>query len=153
MLTWETADDINNAGFEAERSTDGRNWMRLAVVQPQPSHKYEYIDNPLTEGIYFYRIRQVDFDGTYKYSMVNMIRMNRDNKILVWPNPVTENLFIQAPFTNGSIDILDPGGRIIRKEIINATVTIIPVQQLAKGVYFIRIRRQDEVFTTRFIKE
>ncbi|MBL7723463.1 MAG: T9SS type A sorting domain-containing protein [Chitinophagaceae bacterium] len=154
LLTWKTSDGgINNARFEVERSTDGRNWMRLSVVQPQPSHEYEYMDNSVTDGIYFYRIKQVDVDGAYKYSIVNMIRMNRDNKILVWPNPVTENLFVQTPFAKGSMDIIDLSGRIIRKQIINSSVTTVPVQQLSKGVYFIRIRLQDEVFTTRFIKE
>jgi hypothetical protein len=153
FLTWKTSNEINNARFEVERSTDSRNWIKLSELQPQSSHEYEYTDNTVTDGIYFYQIKQVDINGHYKYSMVRMIRVNRDHKILIWPNPVTDNLYVQFPYTKGSLEITDMNGRIVRREIITNMVTTVPVQQLARGLYVITIRYDGTVLTEKFMKQ
>lgn len=152
LLSWKTSGEMNIARFETERSTDGRNWIKLSDVQPRSSHDYEFIDNTVTDGIYFYRVKQVDPDGDYTYSLVNMIKMNRDNKILIWPNPSTTHVFVQTPFVKGSMEIADMSGRILLRLNITSAVTVVPVEQFANGIYTIRITENKNIFTTRFVK-
>lgn len=152
LLQWKTAQEINNDRFEVQRSSDGRSWTKLAVVFPQSSLVYEYIDNTVTAGIYYYRIRQVDTDGNFKYSGVKAVRVTGDNKLFVWPNPAADYIYVQSPFAKGTIEITDISGRVVQKGILNNTVTSVPVGQLAKGLYTVIIRNEGSVFTKNFIK-
>ena len=153
LLKWKTEQEINNAYFEIQRSADGINWQKVTVVFPHPSHNYESVDNAVAAGIYYYRIKQVDIDGNYKYSIIKAIRTSGDNKIFIWPNPVNDNLYVQTPFATGSMEITDISGRIVRKEIITAKVTTIPVQQLTRGIYVIIVRHDGNMFTEKFVKQ
>lgn len=152
-MQWKTAQEINNAWFEVQRSTDGRNWIKLSVQYPQPSHDYKAIDYDVSSGICYYRVKQVDNDGNFIYSTIKAIKINGNNEFSLWPNPVTEYLFIETRLTNGTIEITDVSGKIMQKRIINTTITTLPVHQLAKGLYVVRIKRVGEVFTQKFIKE
>ena len=71
-LNWITATELNNSGFEIQKSTDNSNWGKLGFVSGNgtstTAHNYSYTDqNPIT-GKSYYRIKQIDFDGSYEYS-------------------------------------------------------------------------------------
>jgi hypothetical protein len=75
ILKWTTATELNNEGFEIERSTDNFNFIRVGFVEgngtTSESHNYSFTDNTLTiEGKYYYRLKQSDYDGTFEYSEV-----------------------------------------------------------------------------------
>ncbi|WP_202552017.1 T9SS type A sorting domain-containing protein [Ginsengibacter hankyongi] len=145
--------EINNANYEVERSTDGRNWIKIATVLPVPSHEYDYTDNAVAAGLYYYRIKQVDTNGSYNYSIIRVIKLNGDTRLSIWPNPVTNILFVQSNFTKGRFEITDASGKIIKKEIINNTLTTVPLQHLAKGIYTIRLYYNGGMFVEKFIKQ
>ena len=71
-LNWETATEINNLMFEIERRTEASEFTTIGYVdgagtttEPQ---SYSYIDRNVENGSYFYRLKQIDYDGTYEYS-------------------------------------------------------------------------------------
>jgi len=71
-LNWSTATETNNLMFEIERSTEGKEFYSIGFVnghgtttEPQ---EYYYIDNTVETATYFYRLKQIDFLGTYEYS-------------------------------------------------------------------------------------
>jgi hypothetical protein len=71
-LSWMTATETNNQGFSIERTTDGQSFEEIGYIsgygtttEPQ---SYSYIDSKLETGSYSYRLKQIDFDGTYEYS-------------------------------------------------------------------------------------
>lgn len=75
-LNWITATEINNKGFEIERSQNVQvskmNWERIGYVPgfgttTEPK-SYSYTDNKVATGTYHYRLKQIDFNGTFKYS-------------------------------------------------------------------------------------
>jgi len=72
FLKWNTATETNNKGFAIERSTDDKYFTQVAFVSGKgttvQSQSYAYTDNIPTEGLYYYRLRQVDFDGQVKVS-------------------------------------------------------------------------------------
>ncbi len=72
QLDWSTATETNNKGFEVERSTDNSVFSSIAFVQGNGTsterHSYSYVDNSTTNSKVYYRLKQIDFDGSYSYS-------------------------------------------------------------------------------------
>ncbi|MCC6549659.1 MAG: T9SS type A sorting domain-containing protein [Ignavibacteriaceae bacterium] len=72
QLRWSTASETNNHGFEIERSTDNQQFYSIGFVKgagsTQEPQEYIYTDSPDKPGTYYYRLKQTDLDGSYKYS-------------------------------------------------------------------------------------
>ncbi len=93
-LKWGTSSETNNYGFEIERSIDGTNFEMIDFIKgngtTSEESNYTYIDNSDIAGDYYYRIRQVDFDGTFEYSPVIRISMGAPHEFGLaqnYPNP------------------------------------------------------------------
>lgn len=71
-LNWVTASEKNNLGFEIERSSDGKQFIKIGFVSGNGTtlqlSSYSFIDENLQSNIYYYRLKQIDFDGTFEYS-------------------------------------------------------------------------------------
>lgn len=71
-LNWSTATELNNSGFEVQRTVAGNEFVTIGFVAgygtTTESKNYKFIDANLTSGFYTYRLKQVDFDGTFSYS-------------------------------------------------------------------------------------
>jgi hypothetical protein len=80
QLNWTTATETNNQGFEIERRSEGKSWSKIAVVQGKgtttQNSSYSYTDKSVTSGKYSYRLKQVDFDGTYSYSQETEVNLS-----------------------------------------------------------------------------
>ena len=74
VLNWSTATEINNRGFNIERSNDGSNWSTVGFVggkgTTSETSDYIFVDNKVNSGSYSYRLKQIDFDGSSSYSKV-----------------------------------------------------------------------------------
>jgi hypothetical protein len=74
VLNWITATETNNKGFDVEKSADGKNFVKVAFLQGAgnsvKSILYNYTDQSVAAGKYYYRLKQVDFDGSFSYSNV-----------------------------------------------------------------------------------
>ena len=90
-LNWETKSEINNDYFIVERSRDGFNWENLNQVDGAGNSVvsliYESFDNiPFVETSY-YRLKQVDFDGVFKYSNIQSVNLINGRELQMFPNP------------------------------------------------------------------
>ncbi len=93
-LNWTTATEKNNSGFEIQRKTDGRDWEVLGFAAgkgttTEPSD-YSYYDNLTSSGSFKYRLKQIDFDGSYEFSdeiSVNGVLPAEYNLTQNYPNP------------------------------------------------------------------
>ncbi|HRN54943.1 MAG TPA: DUF4082 domain-containing protein, partial [Agriterribacter sp.] len=102
-LTWQTASENNNLGFEIERSTDGTQWSTIGFVSAEGNSSsllsYTYNDNNVAPGRYYYRLRQVDIDGHFGYSTLVPVNLNGQPSGYVlqqnYPNPFHKNTRIQ----------------------------------------------------------
>ncbi|MEL6134252.1 MAG: hypothetical protein AAFR59_12890, partial [Bacteroidota bacterium] len=105
FLTWETANEVNNIGFDVERETQDGIFERIGFVpagKGQTSYRYTFVDDAPTYGLNTYRLKQQDVDGQYDYSTTLSINFDPgDAGVLLqtYPNPTTAalNLRIQSP--------------------------------------------------------
>jgi plastocyanin len=94
MLNWTTATEINNSGFEVERKQGNNSWNKIAFVNGNGTstyeRKYTYFDENLTSGKYSYRLKQIDFDGSFEYSKVVEVKFETPTQFDLaqnYPNP------------------------------------------------------------------
>ncbi len=91
-LTWTTTHESNVEKYEVERSPDGQGFLSVGSVAATGTaltQTYNWPDNAPLAGISFYRLKSVDFDGKFKYSIVLKIDRKAQKGISVYPNPVT----------------------------------------------------------------
>ncbi len=95
QLNWTTATETNNSGFEIERKSSGQeSWKNIGFVEGNGTstkiHTYSFTDNDPGSGSYSYRLKQIDFDGSYKYSKIVNVDVNAPLQFGLsqnYPNP------------------------------------------------------------------
>ena len=120
LLEWITASELNNERFEIWSSADGVNYSVIGEVNGQGTchveHRYEFTDRNPSGFLTYYKLRQVDFNGSAQWS--NVIAVSRSGLISVAPNPVENAVRIQFNFSHLqelSIQIADVSGRVVKK--------------------------------------
>jgi hypothetical protein len=93
-LTWKTATELNNSGFDVERKYSGKNWQKVVFVKGRGTtseiSEYSFVDKPEKTGVVQYRLKQMDLDGTYEYSKVVEVDLTLPDKYELsqnYPNP------------------------------------------------------------------
>jgi Secretion system C-terminal sorting domain len=150
-LTWKTASERNNRVFEVERKIMGNTdkFEKIGevkgVINSSAIHTYNFIDGaPQTDKNNYYRLRQVDLDGSSTFSKVIGIGGNSDKKgIKIYPNFVNQGLDVQIETANSvemTFDIIDISGKTVQslKKGQNTEGGKISTIGLSAGRYFVR---------------
>ena len=145
-LQWATASEINNSHFEIERSYDGRTFEMIGQVAGKVnSHQqmeYDFVDNGIhpSNNIAFYRLKQVDFNGTSEYSTIQFVRFDELGSGIyfsAYPNPasIELNIKIESNLIGSQFKIINALGQEVKQgELSNLNATI-DVSRLPKGSY------------------
>lgn len=166
-LNWVTASETNNNYFEIQRSTDNNNFTAIAQVKGAGNssiqNNYSYVDASLQPSTYYYRLKQVDFDGKYAYSQVRAVDLtNHSNNIVngVFPNPFNNQINITLNnIVNGNVEvrIMDVNGRVVAQLNQNTTSTAnnitINTTGIDKGMYFVEVVVGGEKSVHKIVKE
>ena len=135
-LNWRTATEINNDYFTLERSSDGRSFTELGTVtgagNSQKEIDYSFTDYAPTTGTNYYRLKQVDFDGSYTFSDVRSVEFDLDKEqILIYPNPLKGSLLNVSFFASSDLDTE------VNVEVIDVKGTLLLQQQsfMEKGTH------------------
>ena len=113
LLNWSTASELNNKGFEIERSSVNGQWSLVGFVEghgtTSEQQKYSYKDSSLTSGKYSYRLKQIDYDGSFKYSKEMEVDLSTPLKYLLeqnYPNPFNSTTTISYSIkTSGQVQL------------------------------------------------
>lgn len=153
QLTWVTASEINNEGFELQHSTDGQLWQVMDFIKGSGTtnveKKYSYQDSNPVVGTNYYRLKQVDYDGQFNFSKVATVLVANTSPVVIYPNPTTgkvELIGVDA----GELIIRNTIGQVVKQEVLKSNSFDISI--LEKGIYFIEIKTSNSLITKHIIK-
>lgn len=150
LLDWTTATESGNSHFEIEHSTDGSSFTYVGAVagagDALQEQRYNFLHESPAEGFNYYRLRQVDYDGTEALSEVREVSISAVNQMSVFPNPVNQELSVKG-FTGGPVRVLDMQGRTVLSQQLPAFGSL-RVAELPTGIYL--LQAGDE--TIRWVK-
>lgn len=152
ILLWSTASEINSSYFVVERSIDGYFFQEIDQIQgagtTSSTSNYQIFDDQPVSGISYYRLKQVDFDGTTEYFNTIAAYRNSQEEFTVFPNP-TSNSQLNIQFNSernagiASLQILDLlGQQVLSKQLQiqeGIQVFVVDVSGLLSGSYSLKI--------------
>lgn len=171
IVTWTTASEFNSNLFEVERAFDGKTFAAVGNVKAlgnnTSSSTYHYTDiNPLAQAngtIVYYRLKMVDKDGGYAYSTIVNVNWgtNVKDRITVFPNPFTKELFVTietANTTGAKVEWMDITGKIISTSMTEiekgaTAINVLPFEVLNPGIYFMSIEMDNTKTVYKVIKQ
>ena len=159
LLRWSTAQEINNRGFTVQHSADGQTWTDLGFVagagNSSTTTSYNYSHTTPNSGVNFYRLKQEDIDGRITYSPVATATIQSNAFFTIANNPGngTYKIFMQASAVNlTELQVADAAGRIILQEKTTTLNPVVDISRRAPGVYWLRIKKGDDIATVKLIK-
>ncbi|MBT9392654.1 T9SS type A sorting domain-containing protein [Hymenobacter sp. NST-14] len=157
-LNWNTAAELNNKHFEVQRSQDGKSFETILTTPGKgttnSASSYSEVDRRPLSGVSYYRLKQVDLDGTFAYSGIETVNFLSNGELVMYPNPVEEQLTIQvAGSTEGlQVRITDLTGRVISTQALTADGKL-NMADLKAGTYLVTVGRGDTSVTRRIVKK
>jgi hypothetical protein len=163
LLEWATSAELNNDYFELQRSVDGRSYEALTQVRGAGTHegllRYEQVDERPLPGLNYYRLKQVDFDGSFEYS--NVVSIQAEGKaggMNVFPNPAFEYVELGLPAAwqesrQIELTLRDVSGRVLRQwryALLDGPLQL-PVHDLAPGYYLLEAHNGREVLSEKLV--
>ncbi|MFN0203664.1 MAG: T9SS type A sorting domain-containing protein [Bacteroidia bacterium] len=153
LLQWATLSETNNDYFDIERSVDGSNFKTLGRVKgigdSQAPQFYQWEDETRLKEENYYRLKQVDIDGQYKYSATILLKNTNFLPISVYPNPAHDKLYVD--YNGGKVlnfSIISHVGQTLSSGDLT-TQKYLDISHLPKGIYFLHLGKE----TFKFIKE
>lgn len=167
LIEWTTATEKNNDFFVLERSHDAVNFKEIARVAGAGNSiepiDYAYIDYGARSGDNYYRLVQVDYDGTSTTSEIivaNCLGTNGEPEVLAYPNPFGDDLTLRFEnFGNiqAIVEVYDMLGRMVHTQKINCSQNdyevVLRLAGLSDGTYNVRISTADFVINRKVVKE
>ncbi|GAB4417620.1 MAG: hypothetical protein OHK0039_28190 [Bacteroidia bacterium] len=161
QLDWQTASEVNFSHFIMERSSDGSAFRPFGQQQaggaPDRAHTYHALDPAPAWGTNYYRLKQVDLDGSYQYSSVAQVLFTPDNRFVVGPSPFEDQLQVRfrgTAETDAVLILYTPDGRQVLQHAWKASPqrpATWPVPPLGAGIYLYEIRTGDQSYKGRLV--
>jgi Secretion system C-terminal sorting domain len=161
VLAWQTASEKDNAGFDIQRSSEGKNFETLGFMKgngtTQEKQSYSFIDeHPLS--ISYYRLRQIDLDGKEAFSKTVSVTMDLKTSFKIYPNPTNSILNIQFDSEkeqDTQIQLFDNLGRTVHTYNFTSKMgnnhLFFDTQSFPAGHYALIIKQGDLIVVNKII--
>jgi hypothetical protein len=159
LLTWTTASETQNRGFDVETSKDGLRFDKIGFVDGKGTsfqvENYRFEDSSPLESagkVVYYRLKQLDIDGNFEYSNIVSIRTNGKTVVGISPNPSTGGIFTLTGIKNiedETFTIMNSVGQTLPIVIQNNGQ--FDLSPFPPGIYYLRVASSGQV--TKLVKE
>ena len=154
ILDWSTATELNNSGFEVQKKSGSEEWYSIGFIQgsgtTQQRHNYSFTDYSISPGIYSYRLKQTDFDGSFEFSPEVEVEVSSPKEFILeqnYPNPfnpstaIRYSLPVQSRVILKIYDVLGREVATLVDDIQDAGFRTVEwdANGIASGMYFYRI--------------
>jgi hypothetical protein len=170
LVSWTTASETNNKGFEVQRSIDGRNFEYVTFVKGAGNSSrvinYNSTDAKAFEKanstVLYYRLKQVDFNGEFSFS--NTVKVTKNvaaaNALTVYPNPFNAAYSVSFEAVNAgtvSLVMVDLQGKTVASHTSpvvkgSNTISFDNLNDLQTGVYFVKVTVDGETQVLKLVK-
>ncbi len=164
-LNWSTSTERNNKTFIVERSTDALDWQTVSTLEGAGTSNvmlnYRSKDETPFNGVSYYRLNQIDYNGNSTFSDITEVNINADYAVNISPNPTNGNITLKYSCQTCdaiSVQVTDLSGKVfsvkaftqVQKGTNNYEIN---TSDLAPGMYFIRATNSQKTFNLKFAKE
>ena len=163
QINWATASEENNEYFSLEHSTDGINFREIdqqaGAGNSTETNIYSYTHKDVANGLHYYRLLQVDYDGAFEYSDIVTAQVRGDKgDVFVMPNPASNDILIQTkvPFTkDADFQILNMQGQVVLTNVLRKGTTELElnISDFPIGIYYLQLFAGNEVIMKKIIKQ
>ncbi|MBC7920387.1 MAG: T9SS type A sorting domain-containing protein [Ferruginibacter sp.] len=164
VLNWETASELNNAGFEVERSADLKQFVRIGLVEatprPQAVNRYRFTDENYTQDSY-YRLKQLDRNGQYQLSKPIFVKGGESiaqEGLLLYPNPTNGEVHLVLPDVGEARLTLSVNGITLADFTVTSTQEAErrvsrQLRRLPAGMYLLQTRQGGQSYQNKLVKQ
>lgn len=155
QLRWSTLREVNSMRFDIEKSTDGNRFQKIgdldAAGDDEDGQNYSFEDKEPGNGVVYYRLRQLDFNGAFEYSDIVEVELSQQEgfSVAIFPQPADEIVrldFGQSAPSALHYEVLDLQGKILASQKLDGQTSPdfqIGVGSLANGLYFLVLRSEN----------
>lgn len=165
-LTWETASETNNSGFEVLRSTDGKDFTKIHFESSKGQNgnsttalKYSFVDRTAKAGVNYYQLKQIDLNGDNElFKDVKSVNVSLGAAdVVVFPNPATTYISVNAggvDFKDVKYELFDASGKRVLSQKATAEQQDISLSKLPASIYFLKISKNGALQkTVKLVKQ
>lgn len=160
ILNWATASELNNDHFNIQKSEDAVHFTSIGKVRGQGTtnqlHQYQYDDLLTKNGTFYYRLQQVDDNGTSSYSPIVSVTVSSEEQWLIYPNPAQDVIYIKTQNIeyDTRIQIIQVTGQVLIEQTLQSSMDqyTLDIRALPKGQYLMRIISPNQQKVQSFIK-
>ena len=150
-LTWATASELDNKGFEVQVSTDSKNFQKIGFVESKVGttsikQDYSFLDMKAVSGTRYYRLKQIDFDGKFEYSAIKAVILEEGNgAVAAYPNPFEDVVTVKLTGTEArqvSAKLTDAMGKVIletTEETAGNSISVNTASVTNSGLYVLYV--------------
>ena len=152
-LTWATASEINNKGYDIERSRDGQDFQSIGTVKGiGKAANYNFVDANPYNGINYYRLKQVDFDGKETLSKVVSVTTTGKgtSKIKIFPTNTEGSVSIESgQLTVDNVQVFNNVGQLV---LSSGATSRLDLSAMPSGLYLVQVKAGSETVTEKVFK-
>jgi hypothetical protein len=158
LLQWETASETNNKGFDIELSVNAKNWKSIGWKAgngtTQSTSRYAFEHDAAANGTHYYRLRQVDLDGSAKYTKVVSVTSGDATKnIKAYPTTFQDALTVETTTDElGLVQVFNATGQVVFSKNSNSSIEVLQLGHLASGVYFLNINSNGQPINQKIMR-
>lgn len=158
-LNWQTTNEVNTKEFIVEKRTATTEFTEIGRRPSNNTsgiHNYSFTDNSVSNGVVYYRLKQVDNDGVFDYSSVASADVKGNLSFSIYPNPTADvlNVVHESVTAASAIKVLNLSGKTLIENAVSlgSTTTNIDVSSLSDGAYILMYDGNHQN-TLKFIKK
>lgn len=155
-ITWKVAEERDVINYEVQRSSNARDFTVVGKITATGSNSYSFIDDKPANAINFYRVRNVDADGKYKYTTVVRVNLSRTIELKAYPQPARDEITIEhASAAKGLLLLTTANGQLVKTIQVKPATnqTTINIASLNRGLYMVRFDNEGHTESLRIVKQ
>jgi len=158
ILHWRVTDEKNCIGYEVERKSNSLPWTKIGFVPARTKTFYEnrelvyaYTDMNPADGNNYYRIKILDKDGGYQYSIIRQQSFNGGADWIVYPNPARDFTLIKGINGKTTVELLELMGKVIERNTHFGPSIELDLKGVKEGVYVVKITNEQGLTQSKMI--